>query len=155
MTIETTLRETSATALELDVPLVLDEATPVQQVITRMLEQHLGYSLLTRDGDLSGVFTERDLVQRVLCAEQGLERPISEFMTPSPSCVEVTASVSAVIERMLEGGFRHVVIVGPDGQIVGCVRHRDIVSFLAQAQATQILNLPPDPEQVALTQEGA
>lgn len=155
MTIETTLREASATALELAAPLVLDEATPVQQVIAHMLEQHLGYALLTRDGYLSGVFTERDLVQRVLSEAQGLERPVSDFMTPSPSCAEVTASVSTVMQQMLQGGFRHIVIVDEHRGIVGCVRHQDIVSFLAQVQATQILNLPPDPEQVALLRDEA
>ena len=40
------------------------------------------------------------------------------------------------------------------GQIAGCVRHKDIAEYLVDHFAKHVLNLPPDPEQIALTPEG-
>ena len=40
------------------------------------------------------------------------------------------------------------------GQVVGCVRHKDIVAYLAEVYPEQVLNLQPDPDQVILEREG-
>jgi len=38
--------------------------------------------------------------------------------------------------------------------VVGCVRHKDIIRYLVEHMADQVLSLPPDPDQVAHTREG-
>jgi CBS-domain-containing membrane protein len=55
---------------------------------------------------------------------------------------------------MWRGGFRSVPVVDEEDRVIGCVRHKDIVKYLAQHFPAQVLNLPPDPERIALEREG-
>jgi hypothetical protein len=38
--------------------------------------------------------------------------------------------------------------------VIGCVRHKDIVDYVDEVYPERVLNLPPDPDQVALEREG-
>jgi CBS domain-containing protein len=62
--------------------------------------------------------------------------------------------IRKAIRLMQRGGFRHVPIVDTEGGVVGCVRHKDIINYLAEHFPEQVLNLPPDPDQIALEREG-
>jgi hypothetical protein len=44
--------------------------------------------------------------------------------------------------------------VDKEGGVVGCVRHKDIITYLAEHFPEQVLNLPPDPDQIVLEREG-
>ena len=55
---------------------------------------------------------------------------------------------------MRRGGYRNVPVVDEADQVLGCVRHKDIVEYIAEVYPEQVLNLPPDPDQVALEREG-
>lgn len=45
-------------------------------------------------------------------------------------------------------------MVDSAGGVLGCVRHKDIINYLAEHFSSQVLNLPPNPEQMALEREG-
>jgi CBS domain-containing protein len=51
-------------ALELDPPVVMDAGATVADVIKMMRERGEGYALLTENGGLAGIFTERDVLLR-------------------------------------------------------------------------------------------
>jgi predicted transcriptional regulator len=55
---------------------------------------------------------------------------------------------------MHAGGYRQVPVVDNEDRILGCVRHKDIAGYLVDHYAAHVLNLPPDPEQVARAPEG-
>jgi predicted transcriptional regulator len=55
---------------------------------------------------------------------------------------------------MHAGGYRQVPVVDHEDHILGCVRHKDIAGYLVNHYAVHVLNLPPDPEQVARAPEG-
>ncbi len=155
MPLEQSLHEVEVLALELVPPVIQDVSTPVHQVMDRMREQNAGCALITRDGKLAGIFTERDVMRRILPDETSLTQPISKWMTPDPVSVAEDAPVSDVILKMCGGGFRRMVVRGADGEIAGCVRHKDVIAYLAGYHADRILNLPPDPDQVATSRHGA
>jgi len=46
-----------------------------------------------------------------------------------------------------------VPVVDDDGRVLGCIRHEDVVGYLAEVYP-EVLNRPPDPGQVILTREG-
>jgi CBS-domain-containing membrane protein len=56
---------------------------------------------------------------------------------------------------MHEGGFRQIPVVDEQQRVLACVRHKDIAEYLVNHFARHILNLPPDPEQLATSPEGA
>lgn len=154
MTIEHSLRVTEVLAIELEAPLVLDGTTRVGGAIQAMRDRNLGYALITDEDKLVGVFTERDVLMSVLDKNEVLQQPVSILMTTTPSCVREMESVWRVVTLMHEGGFRQIPVVDEEHRVLACVRHKDIAEYLVNHFAAHILNLPPDPEQLATIPEG-
>ena len=75
-------------------------------------------------------------------------------MTSDPVCVGAKDPVRQVVLLMHQGGYRQIPVVDATGQVAGCVRHKDIAEYLVNHFAGHVLNLPPDPEQIARTPEG-
>src|SRR5438132_13449006 len=79
----------------------------IREAVALMRQERVG-CLLVCDGDrLEGIFTERDLMTRVLAVRRSLDIPVSECMTRSPTMVDPRESVGAALRRMEEGGYRH------------------------------------------------
>jgi len=154
MKIERSLREVEVQALELQPPLVLDRTSRVDDVIRAMQDGGIGYALITENNRIAGIFTERDVCLSVLGHDAVLARPVTEYMTPDPVCVGAEDPVRKVVMLMHQGGYRHIPVVDTTGQVAGCVSHKDIAEYLVDHFAEYVLNLPPDPEQIAQTPEG-
>ena len=154
MKIERSLREVEVLSLELQPPLLLDRTTTVSDVIRQMQDSGQGYALITDNAHLVGIFTERDVFLSVLGHDDVLARPVSGYMSPDPVCIAAEDPVRKALLLMHQGGHRQVPIVDATGQVAGCVRHKDIAAYLVDHFAERVLNLPPDPEQIARTPEG-
>jgi CBS domain-containing protein len=95
---------------------------------------------------LLGIVTERDLMTRVLA--RALEPKItmlSQIMTAQPICVPPETKVSDAVVIMLERGFRHLPIVGPDRKIMGVFSIRDALprelgTALSQTEFNEQMN---------------
>lgn len=154
MRIERSLRLVEVLALELTPPLVLDAALAAGEAIRAMRDSGLGYALIAVDGRLKGIFTERDVFLSVLGNDAALQQAVSTLMSVEPVCVLGTDPVWQVVTLMHEGGYRQIPVVDEAGMVLGCVRHKDIAGYLVDHFADHVLNLPPDPDQIAHTLEG-
>ncbi len=154
MTIEKSVKEVEVVALNMDPPVVMEETSSVKEVLRTMQERRSGFALLCREGRLSGIFTERDVLNKVIGKKGVLDRPVSELMTPDPVSVYENDPIRLAVIQMHKGGFRNVPVVDTDGNIVNCVRHKDIVHYLVEHFAQHVLNLPPDPDNMPDTPEG-
>jgi CBS domain-containing protein len=126
----------------------------VGQAITAMNNSLGGCALVVRDGRLCGIFTERDVLQRVLGKAIPLEAPVALAMTPDPVTLPDSASIAYALHHMSGEGYRHVPLVDGEGQPIGVVAVRDIVGWICELFPASVLNLPPTP-QVAPTADGA
>jgi CBS domain-containing protein len=127
----------------------------VAEAVALMCREQVG-SLLVCEGErLVGIFTERDLLRRVLAAGRPLTVPVAECMTPDPVVVHPKHSISAAIRRMEEGGYRHLPIVDDDGRPLGVLSVKRIVHYLVEHFPVIVYNLPPDPNAVPQEAEGA
>ena len=101
-----------------------------------MMEHSIGALPVLRNGELVGIFSERDVMNRVVAAGRmpGTTK-ISEVMTPNPKTVSSEESIEDCLFLMREFGFRHVLIA--DGKdLKGLVSLRDIVlRYLSQKEA--------------------
>ncbi len=154
MPIEKSMRDVEVVALKLDPPVILEETASVRDVLGEMQEKRSGYALLCRDGRLSGIFTERDVLEKIVGIEGVLDKPVSDFMTRDPVCIRESDPIRNAILHMYRDGFRNVPILDTNGEIVTCVRHKDIVNCLVEHFAQDVLNLPPDPDNMPETPEG-
>jgi len=121
-------------------PIAVPSDTPVAKVLQTMHEKGVGSMLIADDGKLTGIFSERDAVMRLGpdFSNYG-NRPISEFMTPSPDTLTMDNKVIFAVHKMALGGYRHIPIISGD-DLVGIVSIRDILRYtsnkLAEMDAT-------------------
>ena len=66
-------------------------------------------------------------------------------MTYFPESLRNSDSIAFALNRMTEGGYRHIPIVNSRGKPVGLIGILDIVSHLAEYFSQDVLNLPPLP----------
>ena len=85
-----------------------------------------------------GIVTERDLTTRVLArALDPKQTTLAQVMTPNPLCVAPTTKVSDAVQMMIERGFRHLPIVGPEHKVMGVFSVRDALPREVDAALSQ------------------
>ena len=104
------------------------QATPgtsVRAACCLMVQHQCGSVLVIERDRLLGIFTQGDLVRRVLAA--GLDPNLTllvEVMTKDPDTIDPRDAVDEAIRRMDEYGYRHLPVV-ERGRVVGMVALRD------------------------------
>ena len=101
--------------------------TSVLDAAVQMTKANCG-SILILDGTgaLLGILTERDLMTRVVARARDPEQTsLAEVMTHNPHCVTPDTTVADALLLMVEKGFRHLPVVGPNGKIMGVFSIRD------------------------------
>ncbi len=137
-------------------PLVeLSPEETIGTALERMRSRRCGCALVCAAGKLLGIFTERDVLVRVLAKGTALAEPIRSVMTPDPVVVHPEDSVAQVIRRMHTGGYRHLPLVDQEGVVLGVVSVKAVVCYLVEHFPRAIYNLPPDPAQIQKAREGA
>lgn len=127
----------------------------VADAVALMRQQRVGCVLVCQGDKVLGLFTERDLMRRVLATGQPLSLPVSACMTESPVVVHPKEPVATAICRMEEGGYRHLPVIDPaTGKPVGVLSVKRIVHYLAEHFPSTIYNQPPDPSVVPRLAEG-
>jgi len=104
------------------------EATrSVLEAARYMMEHNVGAVPVLRNGELAGILSERDIMNRVVAVGRTPgTTAVSEVMTANPRAVAADESVEECLFIMREFGFRHLPIV--DGkELRGLVSLRDIL----------------------------
>lgn len=159
MTLETELRAEQVSHLDLSGFSTATAETPVRDVVSRMREEKHVVCLITA-GDqqenqkLVGIFTDRDLMLRVVEQPGMLDRPVKEVMTADPVTATAEMSAADALRLMQKGHFRNLPVLGSDGKILGDMTHQSILDYLAARYPIEVLNLPPDPERFPRKPEG-
>lgn len=148
------LKVESVSRLNPTPPWQLAPTQTVADAVQLMREQRVGCVLVCLERRVIGIFTERDLTRRVLAQGKSLSSPIADFMTPNPVALHPKDSISTAIKRMEEGGYRHLPVVA-DGIPVGILSVKRIVHYLVEHFGGMVYNLPPAPQAIPRTREGA
>ena len=137
---------TPISELPLREPIIVDADATVVAAVNAMNEHRTGCVLVQRGGKLTGIFTERDVLTKVIFRNNNSSMKVETFNTSNPETLEATATVAFALNKMSVGGYRHIPIVDRDGRPVGVLSVRDIVDFLVELFPDGVLNLPPSPE---------
>lgn len=113
--------------------------TTVFDASQMMAKKNVGAVMVVENEQLVGIFTERDVVFRVVA--RGLDpkaTQIAAVMTPSPKTVDPDKPFGYALLMMHKHGFRHVPVV-EHGKPIGMVSARnaldpDMEEFVAEAQ---------------------
>lgn len=112
-------------------PICVSADTPLSKVLQVMIDRKIGCVLVTDGAELSGIFTERDVLMTIAGREAELaNEPVREWMTTNPETVEEDDSIAFAIHKMDIGGYRHLPVMEA-GEPVGIISIRDVVRHLA------------------------
>ena len=108
----------------------------------QVMNRHKVGSVVIMDGDrLVGIFTERDVLYRVVAA--GLTpgtTPVTQVMTANPKVISPDTTVEEALTMISEKRCRHLPVID-HGRMVGLISQGDITRWLVQAHQAQAQHL--------------
>jgi len=146
-------RDQRVSVLQTDDYIAISPHTPLSQAIEAMKTDEGGCVIISDDGRVAGIFTERDLLTKVLGENANLDSPISEWMQPKVETLSPDATIGEAVRLMNEKSFRNIPLV-KKGELIGSISVFDIIGYLAECYPKATMNLPPLPEQVMDTVDG-
>ncbi|HCU24805.1 MAG TPA: histidine kinase [Deltaproteobacteria bacterium] len=121
--------------------ITLPPTASVVEAGKKMTEHNIGSIVVMEGKQLAGIFTERDLLNRVV--SPGLDPQkitLAQVMSKNVRTVSVNDSVEAVFNKMQETKCRHIPVV-EDSKIVGVVTMRSILEWLTDQMKEENLFL--------------
>lgn len=108
--------------------------TSADDVVNQMKQARLGCALVLDDGKLVGIFTERDLLNKLTgSAMLPLTTPVKQLMSQNPEVLFESDSVAAALNKMSIGRYRHIPVRKSDGSYcVTSIKH--VLKYLARSQ---------------------
>ena len=152
--IEELLREKKISQIINDRVVQAPPTISLKEAIHQMQFYKSGYVIMTQDGIVVGIFTETDVVQKIMGHNVDLSRPVGEYMTSVLQTLSPDASVGEAIDLMAQKKIYHLPLTDQNKRYMGMLSVRTLIRFLAAYYPTEIYNLPPDPQQVSHSAEG-
>ncbi len=155
MSLESNLQQEQVIHLDLNRFAAVEIGTSVRQTIEKMRRTSHHCAVVLDQGTLVGIFTDRDILRKVVDAPDTWEKTIEEVMTYSPISVDSMDSADKALALMDKKHFRNVPVVDQNGVVLGNLTHYAIIKYLADRFPESVYNLPPDPEQLSHIRDGA
>jgi CBS domain-containing protein len=116
---------------------VTPDAT-VFDAIKLMAEKNVGALPVVKDGELHGVFTERDYTRKVaLQGKTSRDTRVREVMTGKVFIVTPEDSVTTCMKLMNENRVRHLPVIA-GGKVTGIISIGDLVNWIISTQNAAI-----------------
>ena len=116
----------------------VDAETTVLRAVQQMCSRRVGAVLVCDGSGCSGIFSERDLMTRVIL--NGLDPTttrVADVMTADMACIQPSTSASEAMAIMTERRCRHLPVVA-EGEIVGVISIGDLVRWDSRNQAFEL-----------------
>jgi len=156
MTIEEALKHERLGSLPISYPACVKVGTSLAETLDVMRDAGVGCVLVCEaDERLVGIFTERDVLNKMLGTPVDLTDRVETLMTRDPRVLTPDDTLGEAIRLMTERGYRHVPLCDRNGKQAGMITARDIVHYVAEHFPAEVVNLPPRLHQKFATPEGA
>src|SRR6478735_688140 len=122
--------------------LTINPAASVLQAATLMCEHRVGSLVAVEDGRVVGMFTERDLLQRVVAGRRDPEATVvGEVMTAGVVCCSPETTVEEARGVMRDRRIRHLPVADADGRLLGLISIGDLNAMLQAAHEQTVFLL--------------
>lgn len=119
----------------------VEPTTVVYAAIEVMAQKNIGGLLITENGKLVGIFTERDYARKlILKGKSSKDTTIGELMTKNPFTVTLDSSIEECMELMSNRRIRHLPVLD-NGELVGVISIGDVVRYIIEEQKSIIEHL--------------
>jgi len=131
-------------ALLNDTICLAEVATVHEAVQTMLARRQAGVLVTDAMGRLTGIFTERDVLTRVVGKDLDARRTaLAGVMTRNPEALTARDRVAYAVNRMSVAGYRTIPLVDLEGRPIGVVTVSDVIRWLANLFPEAVLNLRP------------
>jgi len=117
--------------------LEIDADATVLEAVQQMVATNVGSLLVTVEGEVSGIVTERDYLRRVTLEDRTEQAPVREIMSAPLVVATPETTIDECMALMTDRRIRHVPVVA-DGKVVGLVSIGDLVKFKSKLQTFEI-----------------
>ena len=119
----------------------VEPSITVYSAIEQMCEKNIGGLLIVENGNLKGIFTERDYARKlILKGKSSKDTTISELMTKNPITVTPDHTIEDCMGVMSDKRIRHLPVV-EDNQLIGMISIGDLVKHIIEEQKSIIEHL--------------
>jgi CBS domain-containing protein len=116
----------------------VEEHETVAAVARRMADLHVGAILVLNRGDLSGVFSERDLMHRVVLARLDPDlTPVSQVMSRDLATIDESATLDDAMEMMQRCNCRHLPVLRA-GRVAAFLSMRDLMNYELERKTEEL-----------------
>jgi CBS domain-containing protein len=116
--------------------LTLKGGDTVKVAATRMMERGVGSAVIVDSGKPMGIITDRDALRLIAQGVDGSQVKVRDCVPKRLMTVSPATPVIDAARIMREKNFRHLVVVDPEGGLVGVFSMRDLVVGLLQERAS-------------------
>ena len=103
--------------------------TTIKDVVFYMAEKGVGLVPVMEEKKLVGVFSERDLVKRVIAKNKSLEETkVEDVMSTKLIIADINEANESVLAKMKEENTRHILIIENE-KLVGVLAMRDLLEL--------------------------
>ncbi len=114
----------------------------VLDAVSTMKEAKMGACVVFENKKLVGIFSERDLMLRVVAAGLDPDKtPVREVMTTKLEILTTQADSSEALELLVSRHIRHLPILDEDGSVAGLLSVRDLLRHHAEELVDQLNSL--------------
>ncbi|MGI8838800.1 MAG: CBS domain-containing protein [Pyrinomonadaceae bacterium] len=147
-------RADSVSLMETDDYVCIEPSTPLFKAVQVMKQDEGGCAIVcAADRSVVGIFTERDLLNKIVGQAVDDNAPVSNWMSPIVATLAPEATIGDAVAIMNDTGYRNIPLV-KDGKLVGSISVFDVISYLAESYPKTTMNLPPNPHQVMESTDG-
>ncbi|MEA3278746.1 MAG: CBS domain-containing protein [Pseudomonadota bacterium] len=116
----------------------IDPGVTVREALTQMAEKDVGALVVTKEGSVIGVISERDYARKVIMkGKSSLETLVEDIMVRDPRCVTPAETIGECMATMTEKRIRHLPVL--EGiSLVGLVSIGDVVKSIISAHESKI-----------------
>lgn len=107
----------------------VEETETVASAARRMEQLQCGAILVLNKGNLKGVFSERDLMRRVVLEHRDPDStPVGDVMSTNLRTIDESATLEEAMQAMTDHGCRHLPVLR-DGRVISFLSMRDLMHF--------------------------
>ncbi len=127
--------------------ILLPDTATLEKTVSIMQTDHFCCMLLVNDtGCLTGIFTDRDLLVKVVGRGLNYKNEIiRDYMTLDPETLMEDDPIAFALNKMIDGGFRNIPIVNDDMKPLGIISMGCLIRYLGEYYHNEVVNLPPRP----------
>jgi CBS domain-containing protein len=114
-------------------PAAVEGSATVLEAVQVMAEEGVGAVAVVEDGQLRGIFTERDVMLRVVLRERRpRETRVGDVMTSPAHTTPRDTPAEDALSFMLEHHIRHLPIVDESGKLLGMLSIRNLLEHMVE-----------------------